>query len=69
MHAGSNAGDSLSIHDEQKFSTSNDDNDLSAVDNCAVAGGQKIIAKILNSVTAEVRELESTLHNQRKCTL
>ena len=36
VHAGSNAGDSLSIHDEQKFSTSDNDNDLSAVDNCAV---------------------------------
>jgi len=36
VSASSNAGNSLSIHDNQKFSTSDNDNDVSPTQNCAV---------------------------------
>lgn len=36
VFAGSNAGDSLSVHNKQKFTTSDNDNDLIAGENCAV---------------------------------
>ena len=36
VHAGSNAGDSFSFHNKQKFSTSDNDNDAKVGENCAV---------------------------------